>query len=134
MAVKLRERTVVVALLLVFGLAAIAAGYLFLHDQLWNRGPVNAVFHAADAPDRENSVGVTSQVRALFPDGTARTVVDAALAADGFACAPDPADAETVCRRSPFGIVCTQTWFVRYADMTADAVRVTHASKQLRCG
>lgn len=132
MATQSRGRTLFLAALALFVLVAAGFAYASYHDRLWNTGPVNALFHAADKPDTENSVGVTSEVRAMFPDGSAIADVEAALTSEGFVC--EAASDDTACRRRPFTPFCTETWFVRYAEVTPETLNVTHASKQLRCG
>lgn len=132
MAVESRGRTVFLALLAVFVVAVAGAAYANMHDRLWNTGPVNAAFHSRESPDAENSVGVTSEIRALFPDGTPLASVSAALAGEGFVCEADASANDTVCRRKPFTLTCSETWFVRYAAAGPDTVNVTHASKSCR--
>ncbi len=125
-------RGVVAALAVLLVAGVLGAVYARYHDSLWNDGPVISVFRAADSPDKENSVGLTSQVKALFPDGTALSKVETSLAADGFICSPAREEGEMDCRRKPFGLFCAETWFVFYAP-EGETARITHASKSLKC-
>jgi hypothetical protein len=126
-------RRLVLLALFVLVLIGVAYGYSVNHDRLWNSGPIIDVFHATDSPDRENSVGITSQVRELIPDGSAQTAVEGMLATDGFACEAAREAGEISCRREPFGLFCKEHWFVFYALREGETVDITHASKQLKC-
>ncbi len=122
--------TLVVALVVV-----LVAGYAYTmnHDRLWNSGPVISVFRAAESPSVEQSVGITSDVRGLMPDGSPQSEVEAMLAADGFECKPAREAGEMSCVRKPFGLFCGEEWFVFYALRDNQTVDITHASKQLEC-